>query len=423
MDFIIEFFKFLNMPGQYIMPAAGISAIFCFLVFLYLTWLLFKITSHRYLHSRYFNIKNPKWYKAVKETNFLAAFGYLGAGLIAQFAVKVFFPETYKAYHLIAQNIVTVYFQICVLLIINKVLTIVMIVFSKNPNVPVKGLIQFLKIFINFFGILVILALLIGKGPTYFISALGLMASVLLIVFKDTILGLTASLQLSMNKMLHIGDWIEMPSHNADGDVIDISLTTVAVQNWDKTIVMIPAYDLISKPFINWRGMNEAGGRRIKRAINIDMQSIKFVDERLFARLKKFELLEDYLALKENEIREYNKNHAVKENLYNGRYLTNLGTFRAYCEAYLKSRPYISGKLTRMVRQLSPGSDGMPLEIYCFTNTTQWIAYENYQSDIFDHLLSVMEEFDLYVFQNPTGWNFKSLVSGAFIKGDKENPV
>ncbi|MCL2145242.1 MAG: mechanosensitive ion channel [Endomicrobia bacterium] len=415
MEPIITLFKILKLPENYIMPAAGVSAILLFIVFLYLISFLFKTISYRYLHSKYFNIKNTLWYRAIKDTNFLAAFGYLAAGFIAQFAVKFFFPVSYEAYHFTAQNIVSVYFQICILLIINKILSIVLIVFSKDPNIPVKGLIQFIKIFVNFFGILIILALLIGKGPTYFISALGLMASVLMIVFKDTILGLTASWQLAMNEMLRIGDWIEMPSHNADGDVIDISLTTVSVQNWDKTIVMIPAYDLISKPFINWRGMEEAGGRRIKRAINIDMQSIKFVDGTMFKKLKKFALLKDYLAAKESEIMEYNRMHDVKENLYNGRYLTNIGTFRAYCEAYIKSRPYISDKFIRMVRQLKPGPEGIPLEIYCFTSATQWIPYENYQSDIFDHLMSVMEEFDLYVFQNPTGRNFRSLFSHAAV--------
>lgn len=419
MELIIKLLEAINTAEKYIMPIAGITAILFFIAFLYLISFLFKRLSRIYLHSKYFNIKNPIWYRAIKETNFLATFGYLAAGFIAQFAVNLFFPPSYEIYHLIAQNIVSIYFQICILLIINKILNIIMIAFSKNPNIPVKGLIQFLKIFVNFFGILIILALLVGKGPTYFISALGLMASVLMIVFKDTILGLTASWQLAMNKMLRIGDWIEMPSHNADGDVIDISLTSVSVQNWDKTIVMIPAYDLISKPFINWRGINEAGGRRIKRAINIDMQSIKFVDEEMFKRLKKFELLRDYLATKETEIREYNKIHDVKESLYNGRYLTNIGTFRAYCEAYIKSRPYINDQMIRMVRQLKLGPEGIPLEIYCFTSTTAWIPYENYQSDIFDHLLSVMEEFDLYVFQNPTGWNFKNLVTQTSFRQTK----
>jgi Small-conductance mechanosensitive channel len=411
METIMSFLKLLEIPEKYLMTASGITTIVLFVGFLYLVWFFFKKVSHFYLHSKYFSIKNPVWYKAVKDTNFLAAFGYLGAGFIAQFAVKIFFPESYETYNLIAQKIVLVYFQFCILLILNKILHIVSMVFSSNQNVPVKGLVQFFKIFINFFGVLIILAFLIGKEPTYFISALGLIASVLMIVFKDTILGLTASWQLSMNNMVRIGDWIEMPSHNADGDIIDISLTTVSVQNWDKTIVMIPAYDLIAKPFINWRGMNEAGGRRIKRSLNIDMQSIRFVDEEMASRLKKFELLKEYIASKENEIRDYNKTHDIKETLYNGRYLTNIGTFRAYCEAYLKSRPYISDKLICMVRQLSPGAQGIPLEIYCFTATTAWIPYENYQADIFDHLLSVSEEFGLHIFQNPTGWNFNSLVS------------
>ena len=409
MEFIINILNHLNLPEKYIMTTAGATTIFLFIITLYLSWILFKTISHKYLYSKYFHIKNPAWYKALKETNLLAAFGYLGAGIIAKMAVDVFFPESYATYNLIAHNIVLIYFQICILLIINKILTVIIIVYDKNPNIPVKGLLQFVKIFINFFGILIILAFLIGREPTYFISALGLITSVLLIVFKDTILGLTASWQLAMNHMLHIGDWIEMPSHNADGDVIDISLTTVSVQNWDKTIVTIPAYDLISKPFINWRGMNEAGGRRIKRAVNIDMQSIKFVDEAMLERLKKFELLKEYLASKEFDIREFNKLHNTKESIYNGRYLTNIGTFRAYCAAYLKSLPYINDKFTMMVRQLKPGSEGLPVEIYCFTSTTQWVPYENYQSDIFDHLLSVMEEFDLYVFQNPTSRTFREL--------------
>ncbi|MCL2799917.1 MAG: mechanosensitive ion channel family protein [Endomicrobia bacterium] len=411
MEFVINILNNLNLPEKYVMPIAGASTIFLFIFTLYLSWLLFKTISHKYLYSKYFHIKNPVWYKALKETNFLAAFGYLGAGIIAKMVVDAFFPQSYAIYNMIAHNIVLIYFQICILVIINKILTVIIIVYDKNPNIPVKGLLQFLKIFINFFGVLIILAFLIGKEPTYFISALGLIASVLMIVFKDTILGLTASWQLAMNNMLHIGDWIEMPSHNADGDVIDISLTTVSVQNWDKTIVTIPAYDLISRSFINWRGMNEAGGRRIKRAINIDMQSIRFVDEAMLGRLKKFELLRDYLASKEFDIREYNKLHNTKESIYNGRYLTNIGTFRAYCEAYLQSRPYINNKFTMMVRQLKPGSEGLPLEIYCFTSTTQWVPYENYQSDIFDHLLSVMEEFDLYVFQNPTSRTFRELAS------------
>ena len=411
MEFIIKLLTDLNTPGKYIMPIAGTLAIILFLLFLYIVWFFCRTVSNKYLHSKYFKLSNPLWHKAIKRTNFLAAFGYLGAGFIALFAAKIFFPENYPTVNKIALQIVTVYFQVCILVIINKILTIAMIVLRRNPNIPIKGLIQFIKIFVNFFGILIILAFFIGKEPTYFISALGLIASVLMIVFKDTILGLTASWQLAMNKMLHIGDWIEMPKHNADGSVIDISLTTVSVQNWDKTIVTIPAYDLISNSFINWRGMRESGGRRIKRAINIDMQSIKFVDEELLERLKKFELIKSYLERKETEIDEYNATHDIKENLYNGRYLTNIGTYRAYCEAYIKSRSYINDKMIRMVRQLSPKAEGLPLEIYCFTATTDWIPYENYQSDLFDHLLSVLEEFDLRVFQNPTSWNFKNIIS------------
>lgn len=411
MEFILRLLRAFTFPEQYLMPVAGMITMLLFIILLYLAWYFFRTVSHKYLYSKYFNLKNPKWYKAIKETNFLAAFGYLGAGIIANFALNFFFPESYQALHDTAQKIVTVYFQICILIILNKILSVVVIVNKDNPNIPIKGVIQFIKIFINFFGGLIILAFFIGKEPTYFISALGVIASVLLIVFRDTILGLTASWQLAMNDMLHIGDWIEMPKHGADGEVIDISLTTVSVQNWDKTIISIPAYDLISNSFQNWRGMTQAGGRRIKRAIYIDMQSIKFVDEEMLKKLKKFDLLKEYLAKKEGEIKEYNLTHNTTETLYNGRYLTNIGTFRAYCEAYIKSRPYINKNLISMVRQLSPGAQGLPLEMYCFTATTAWIPYEGYQSDLFDHLLSVMEEFDLYVFQDPTTWNFKSILA------------
>lgn len=409
MDLIIKLFTLLRVPENYILPASGIFTLILFLLLSYFIFLSFNTISKKYLKSKYFKLNNLKWHKGIRRTNFLSILGYLGVGLIAYFMVPFFFPETYQKYNAFASRIVSIYFQVCILIIINKTLSLIMHIYNR-PNMPIKGIIQFIKIFVNFFGALIILAFLIGKEPTYFISALGIFASVLMIVFKDTIVGLTAGWQLSMNKMVKIGDWIEMPSNGADGDVIDISLTTVSVQNWDKTIVTIPAYDLISKSFINWRGMRESGGRRIKRSIIIDMQSIRFVDKEMFDKLSKLELLKDYLENKKKEIIEYNKNMNTQESLYNGRYLTNLGTFRAYCDAYIKSRPYINENMTRMVRQRQPTAEGLPLEIYCFTATVVWVEYENYQSDLFDHLLSIMKEFDLYVFQNPSSRNFSSLI-------------
>jgi len=409
MDSIIRLLNIIGLPADYLLPCAGMSSMILFAAFLYVIWYLARTASHKYLYSKYFTLKNEKWHKAIQETNFLAAFGYVIAGIIANLSLNFFFPVEYETLHNVAAKLVTAYFQLCILIAVNDVLDVIVIVNKDNKHIPVKGIMQFIKIFVNFFGILIILAYFIGKEPTYFISALGVIASVLMIVFKDTILGLTASWQLAMNDMLHLGDWIVVSKHNADGEVIDISLTTVSVQNWDKTIISIPAYDLISNSFQNWKGMSDAGGRRIKRSICVDMESVKFADAKLLEKLKKFELLSSYIDVKGKEIAQFNAKHNTNESLYNGRYLTNIGLFRAYCEAYIKSRIYINPKFTTMVRQLDPNPNGIPLEIYCFTATTEWIAYESYQADIFDHLLSVIGEFDLYVFQNPTGRNFSSL--------------
>ena len=401
MDLILSLLTALHMPDKYAAISSRLISLVAFLLVLWFMGYLCRLITEKLIIDPIFKNRFPKWHAALKYGNFLAAVGYLIAGLIIGQFITFFFPDQYPKFSALGAKLLSAYMQICVLIIINKALSIVIYFYGNNPNMPVKGIVQALKILINFFGILIILASFFGKQPLYFISALGILASVLMLVFKDPILGLTASFQLSMNDMLRIGDWIEVPKHGADGNVIDISLTTVRVQNWDNTIVSVPAYDLISSSFKNWRGMSDSGGRRIKRAINIDLQTIKFVDAEILKKLKKIELLSDYLENKEKEISEYNSHHNVSENIINGRNLTNIGTFRAYCEAYIKSRPYIHKKFTSMVRQLEPGPQGLPLEIYCFTNTTDWAAYENYQGDIFDHFLSIMKEFDLKPFQNP----------------------
>jgi miniconductance mechanosensitive channel len=217
-----------------------------------------------------------------------------------------------------------------------------------------------------------------------------------LLVFKDSILGLVASVQLSSNDMVRIGDWIEMPKYGADGDVIDVTLHTVKVQNWDKTITTIPAYSLISNSFKNWRGMTESGGRRIKRAIYIDMASIKFCTKEMLNRFEKFQLISEYIKSKRKEIARYNKEHNIDTSeLINGRNLTNVGSFRAYVAAYLHNHPKIHRGLTFLVRHLSPGENGLPIEIYVFSNDQVWANYEAIQADIFDHILGVVPLFDL----------------------------
>jgi miniconductance mechanosensitive channel len=238
------------------------------------------------------------------------------------------------------------------------------------------------------------------------------MAAVLILVFRDTILGFVASIQLSANNMVKPGDWIEMPSHNADGTVLDISLNTVKVQNWDKTIATVPTYALVSESFRNWKGMEESGGRRIKRSINIDMNSVCFVDDKMAERFKKIQVLKDYVVNREEEIKKYNEENKIDGSVVvNGRRMTNLGTFRKYVEEYLLQHPKIHNDMTFLVRQLQPDERGLPIEIYVFSNDQAWANYEAIQADIFDHILAVIPQFDLRVFQSPSGRDFQNLAS------------
>lgn len=281
---------------------------------------------------------------------------------------------------------------------------------SVGRNLPTRGLVQGTKLVMTILAIILAIALLVGKSPLILFSGLGAMTAVLLLVFKDPLLGLVAGIQLSANNMLKVGDWLEMPKYSADGDVIDISLTTVKVRNWDKTITTIPSYALIADSFKNWRGMQESGGRRIKRAINVDMTSVRFLTEDDIARLRKLQLLTNYIENKVREIEAENKAKEVTEDCpANGRRLTNVGTLRAYMEAYLKNHSQLNSNMTMMVRQLSPGPNGLPLEIYCFTATVNWVPYENAQADIFDHMLAVLPEFDLRLHQSPSGYDMQRI--------------
>ena len=247
---------------------------------------------------------------------------------------------------------------------------------------------------------ILIVATLINRNPLILLSGLGAMAAVLMLIFQDTILSLVASLQLGSNDMVRIGDWIEMPSQNADGDVIEIALHTVKVRNWDKTITTLPVRKLITDSFKNWRGMQETGGRRIKRSLYIDQRSVRFLDEAEMQRLEDFVVLNDYLERKRRELAEWNRELEQQgAKPINERRVTNLGTFRAYVEQYLRNNAHIRQDMTLLVRQLQPGATGIPLEVYCFTNDTRWAVYEGIQSDIFDHLLAILPIFDLRVFQ------------------------
>ncbi|MBB3034591.1 mechanosensitive ion channel family protein [Alteriqipengyuania lutimaris] len=286
-------------------------------------------------------------------------------------------------------------------------------VYNRRPeakNRPIKGFLQVIKILVYAAATILGIAALIEQSPLLLLSGLGAMAAVLLLVFKDTILSLVASVQLSTNDMLRVGDWIEMPQQNADGDVIDIALHTVKVQNFDKTITTIPTYKLINESFRNWRGMTDAGGRRIKRAIHLDQNTLRFLTDEEVADLRRFRLLRDYLDRKEQELGEWNaREMAGESNPVNARRITNIGTFRAYVTAYLRTHPQIHQDMLTMVRQLEPTPTGLPLQLYTFAATTQFAEYEFIQAEIFDHLLAILPEFGLRLFQEPSGVDFARL--------------
>ena len=275
---------------------------------------------------------------------------------------------------------------------------------------PIRGYIQVVQVLVYFMGLMFIVAILFDTSVWHLMTGLGAMAAVLMLIFKDTILGFVASLQIAGNDMLKPGDWIEMPSRGADGTVEEITLYTVKVQNWDKTIVTIPTYALVSESFKNWRGMEMSPGRRIKRAVYIDVKSIRFCTPEMIEKYRKIQVLQEYIEKKEKEIAEYNKKYNIDDSvLVNGRRMTNIGTFRNYVEEYLKRHPMINQEMTLMVRQLQVTEKGLPIEIYAFCKDKRWVNYEKIQADIFDHIFAVIPEFDLRAFQEPSGYDILQL--------------
>lgn len=290
-------------------------------------------------------------------------------------------------------------------------------IYESSPRfsgVSIQGYLDILKIVLSIAGIILSVSLISGQSPVALLTGLGALTAVLLLVFRDTILSFVASVQINTHDLVKEGDWIEVPSYDADGDVINMTLHTITVQNWDKTISIIPTHKITEVSYKNWRGMQESGGRRIKRSINIDLGSIRFCDEEMLNRFHKIDILRTYLDSKREEIEQENRRKGIDlDSPLDGRQLTNLGTFRAYLEAYLHNNRHIhQDEMTFLVRQLAPGPKGVPLEIYVFTNTTEWVAYEKIQADIFDHLLAAVPIFDLRVFQEPTGADFEAALQG-----------
>ncbi|WP_301774836.1 mechanosensitive ion channel family protein [Pseudidiomarina terrestris] len=358
------------------------------------------------------------------ERNIVARLANVIPALVIAFGITSV-PNLAEELTIVVTNVCFAFIVITIARAISGTLTIVNTLYERQPQAqerPIKGYIQVAKIVIYAVATILMIAVLIDKSPVILLSGLGAMAAVLMLVFQDTLLSLVASVQITSNDIIRVGDWVEMPNLNADGDVIDIALHQVKVQNWDKTITFIPTRRFISDPFKNWRGMQESGGRRIKRSLLLDQQSIHFLTDDELKAVKRFRLLKDYLQNKQQEIDDWNQQlkDEGKEPV-NTRRITNIGTFRAYILQYLENHPKVHQEMTLMARQLNPTSDGLPIEIYCFTNTIVWTEYEGIQSDIFDHLLSILPEFGLRVFQHPSGIDMREMTRNLNQSGTKSS--
>ena len=339
--------------------------------------------------------------------------GHLVPGILMYFGIRLV-PGISPTVEAFVQHVVAAFMVAVTVLVIGAFLNAVSEFYERfelAKHRPIKGYLQVAKIAVYTLGAVVVLATLMNRSPLIFLSGIGAMTAVLMLVFKDTLLSLVASIQLTSNDMVRVGDWIEMPKYNADGDVVDIALHTVKIQNWDNTITTVPTSKFIEDSFKNWRGMSESGARRIKRSIWIDKSTVRFLSDEEIDRFRRFALLKEYIDTKGNELKEHNELIGGDAGDVNLRRLTNFGTLRAYVLNYLKSHPKIHQGKTLLVRQLAPTPHGLPLEIYAFTNDTAWSVYESIQADIFDHIIALVPEFGLRLFQNPTGADFKSAIS------------
>ena len=409
------FFNWLSGLGVDVTP---MMALVIALGFIVLTAMVLHLVLHRILLVRLVGLlgkTKQMWLPPQLQQRlfYRLAFVFQGSVLLGQ--AEIWLPkasESLALIELLAQLWILLFLLLALFALLDCLLSL-----SRHTrlgrDLPLRGIFQGVKLVASILVGILMIALLLGKSPLFLFSGLGAMTAVLMLVFKDPILGLVAGIQLSANRMLSVGDWLQMDKYGADGEVTDIGLTTVKVSNWDKTITTIPTYALISDSFKNWQGMTESGGRRIKRSVNIDMTSVRFLTSQEQLQLKQARLLAPYLSRKEQELSSYNQqlSDAISCPI-NGRHLTNLGTLRAYLDAYLRAHAGIRKDMTLMVRQLAPTTDGLPLEIYCFTATTAWAEYEGIQADIFDHIFAIIEQFHLRLHQSPTGYDMHSWKNG-----------
>ncbi len=391
---------------------ADYSGFLLVLAFALIVFYIVKFIAVRWIH-RIASKSSSNWDDAFVQRKVFKRLAYIVPALIIYSSAPYVIPD-YPVTLGIVQLLIRIYLVTVLVIVLNSVLNAAHDIYSSyeiSKTRPIKGFIQVARIVLIILYIIVLITVLFLRGKGFgWIAGLGAFSAVLLLVFKDPILGFAGGIQLATNDMLRIGDWIEMPKYNADGEVVDITITTVKVQNWDKTITTIPTYYLVSDSYKNWRGMQESGARRIRRHILIDLNSIRFCTKEMLDRFSQYEHVADYVRQTEEDIRAYNESRSVNpEVLINGKRQTNIGVFRAYLTGYLKNNPNLHQDMSLMVRQLQPTETGLPLEIYAFSKEQSWEAYEGIVSDIFDHVLAGIGFFDLKLFQNPSGSDFQEL--------------
>ena len=378
-------------------------------------WLAYVVVKRGVLRGITFVVQRSatRWDDILLERRVFDRIAWMAPGLVCYYAAY----ELRGGAEAVVQRLVVAYLQIVAILVVTSLLSGIGDIYAttqRSKHLPIKGYIQIASLLTTLVGGIVVFATIIDRSPWGLLSGIGAATAIVLLVFKDTILSFVASIQIASTGVIRIGDWVSMPQYGADGDVVDIALHRVTIQNWDKTLTAIPTHKFLDESFTNWRGMSESGGRRIKRAVALDMTSVHFLEPDEIERLSKIQILKPYIDDKLAELSAWNAEHAIDASVpVNGRRMTNLGTFRAYLVAYLKRHPKIHQEMTFLVRQLAPGAEGVPLEIYVFSNDIRWVQYEAVQSDIFDHILAALPVFGLRVFQSPTGADFRNLARTA----------
>ncbi len=394
----------LSMMNLDVTTDSGIyqaSATLVLVVFAYLVFVVAR-TLRRFYIKKFTITRKSEWDDELQKHGFFRRCGHILPALVIFIFSPLFFVETDLIYSIL-RKAMQIYIVVSVVWAGNALFNTIEDIYNASElakRAPITGFVQVGKLLMVIIAILLIISSLLSKSPLILLSGLGAITAILLLLFRDTILGFVAGIQIAANRMVNTGDWVELPKYGADGEVMQVGLTTVKVRNWDKTISTVPTYSLITDSMKNWRGMSESGGRRIKRHLQIDIQSIRFCDQETLAKYKKIRYIKDYIEQKTQELRDFHQQQNIDEqDLINSRRLTNIGTLRAYMRAYLVNHPKINHEMTYMVRQLPPTEHGLPLEIYCFSADKDWVAYEGIQADIFDHMIAMLPIFDLRAYQ------------------------